>query len=244
MKRPWKAVLELAKYIVTGRGLFSAPFVHMAIFLPTRLLNENMEVTTTDPRDLDSTLPSNRPDIEIKPIPVQGIDPSPESTIQGGAFTLMVCLLAPKSLGYVRLNSTDVYERPQVQIGLLSHPDDVAVLRKGVRLALRLADQVRGEGYPFRDFLLPASESDEDINAFIRANSRTTYHYSSTCRMAPLSDDIPGVVDDELLVHGVDGLRICDTSVFPEVTAGHTMAPVVAVAERCADLIKAKYRSK
>lgn len=243
MARPWRAVIELAKYIATGRGLLSAPFVHMAIFLPTRLLNENMEVTTSDPLDLDTTLPENRPDIEIKPMPVKGIDPTPGSVMNDGFFTFMVSLLRPKSLGHVRLNSVDVYERPQCQLGLLSDPDDVAVLVKGVRLALRLADQVRNEGCPFRDFLLPASESDKDIEEFIRANSRTTYHYTSTCRMAPKSDFIPGVVDDELLVHGIDGLRLCNTSVFPEITAGHTMAPVVAVAEKCADLIKAKYQS-
>lgn len=147
-----------------------------------------------------------------------------------------------KFLGHVRLNSADVYERPQCQLGFLSNSDDVAVLRNGVRLALRLAEQVRIQGYPFRDFQLPVSESDEEIEAFIRANMRTTYHYTSSCRMAPLSESIPGVVNDELLVHGIDGLRLCDTSVFPDVTAGHTMAPVVAVAERCADMIKAKYK--
>lgn len=241
MKKPWRAVIELAKYVLGGQSLFGSPFVHMAIFLPTRLLNSNMEVLTTDPLDLDATLPENRPDIEIKPIPVQGIDPSPDFIVPGGAFTFMVCLLKPKSLGYVQLNSSNAFDRPQCQLNLLSDPEDVEILTKGVRLALRLAEQVRAQGYPFRDFVLPTSESEKDIEAFIRANGRTTYHYSSSCRMAPFSDPIPGVVDDELKVHGILGLRICDTSVFPEITAGHTMAPAVVVAERCADMIKLKY---
>ncbi|KAJ7186856.1 alcohol oxidase [Mycena filopes] len=102
------------------------------------------------------------------------------------------------------------------------------------------AGSMRSAGYPLRALSAPSAEADDDasVEAFIRANMRTTYHYTSTCRMAPADDAQPGVVDDELRVHGVDGLRVADCSVFPEIVSVHTMAPAVVVAEKCADLVK------
>ena len=81
------------------------------------------------------------------------------------------------------------------------------------------------------------SESDEDLDRFIRQRIGSTYHYTSTCRMAP--EEERGVVDDELRVYGVQNLRIADASIFPVVPSAHPQAPVVMVAERCADFIKA-----
>ena len=86
---------------------------------------------------------------------------------------------------------------------------------------------------------MSASTSDVEIDAFIRRWTRSTYHYSSTCRMAPENDlDSPGVVDDELRVHGVRGLRIADTSIFPQVIPAHLQAPAVMVGMKCAEMIK------
>lgn len=85
---------------------------------------------------------------------------------------------------------------------------------------------------------MPASTSDADLDAFIKEWGRTTYHYSSSCRMAPEDDTIPGVVNDELQVHGVRGLRVADSSIFPQIPATHLQAPSVMVAEKCAELIK------
>ena len=109
--------------------------------------------------------------------------------------------------------------------------------RKAVRLALRLGEAIKAQGFPIlRGVVIPESETaDEGLDDFIRRRARTTYHYSSTCRMAPESD--VGVVDDELRVHGVENLRVCDASVFPQIVAAHLQAPVVMVAEKCADMI-------
>ncbi|KAJ7504323.1 glucose-methanol-choline oxidoreductase, partial [Mycena galericulata] len=63
-------------------------------------------------------------------------------------------------------------------------------------------------------------------------------HYTSTCRMVPEDDPHPGVVDDDLKVHGIDGLRVCDCSIFPDILSTHPMAGAVVVAEKCADLLK------
>ncbi|KIJ28017.1 GMC oxidoreductase [Sphaerobolus stellatus SS14] len=102
-------------------------------------------------------------------------------------------------------------------------PEDVQVLRESIKLALRLV--IVEQGYPTTDLYLPVSDTDEDIDVYIRKQGMTTLHYACTCRMAPLEED--EVVDDELMVWGVDGLRVADTSVFPGIIAGHTMGPPV-----------------
>ena len=96
---------------------------------------------------------------------------------------------------------------------------------------------MKEDGYQISDYRVPLSESDSDLDAFITEHGATTYHYSSTCRMAPEHEPFPGVVDDELRVHGVEGLRVADSSIFPQIVATHLQAPTVMVAEKCADLI-------
>ena len=95
-------------------------------------------------------------------------------------------------------------------------------------------------GYRMVDYIVPDSDADADIDAFIRRVCQTSYHYSSTCRMAP-EDDGPrtgGVLDDRLRVHGVRGLRVADSSAFPHILSTHLAAATVALAEKCADMIK------
>ena len=87
--------------------------------------------------------------------------------------------------------------------------------------------------------------NDETLDAFIRSHLRTCFHNTSTCRIGKeVCGERPSVVDAELRVHGVRGLRVCDASVFPEIIGSHTMAPVVAVAEKCAYLLKAMWLRK
>ncbi|SJL03032.1 uncharacterized protein ARMOST_06377 [Armillaria ostoyae] len=246
IEKPLQAIFELVKYLISGRGILSDPFVRLAIFLPTRLLNENMEIVASDSTDLDSTLPQNGPDLEIKPMPIYGLDPPPNATtirVEEGVMNFMVCLLRPKSSGVVHLNSPDPYEKASCDLRMLSDPEDLAVLTKGVRLSINLAEQVRAQGYPIKTYHRPISDSGKDIEAYICSYVRSGYHYTSTCRMDPFGDTHLGVVDDELHVHGVDGLRVCDASVFPDIMAAHTMVPVIMVAEKCADTMKKPYCS-
>ncbi|KAI0915185.1 hypothetical protein AcV5_005485 [Taiwanofungus camphoratus] len=113
-------------------------------------------------------------------------------------------------------------------------------MRQSIKFTLRLKDQMAAQGYHIIDYLVPASEKDEDVDAFVRSSCQTSYHYTSTCRMAPEvdGDRIGGVVDDRLRVHGVKGLRIADSSIFPHILSTHTAAATVAIAEKCADMIK------
>jgi choline dehydrogenase-like flavoprotein len=100
---------------------------------------------------------------------------------------------------------------------------------------------MRKNGYPIEDWKseMPQGEDDESLDKFIRWRNRSTYHYSSTCRMG-LREDAPdggAVVDAQLRVFGVEGLRVVDASVFPWMLGTHPQAAVVMAAEKCADMI-------
>jgi choline dehydrogenase-like flavoprotein len=142
-------------------------------------------------------------------------------------------------MGTIRLKSRIPSIPPAINPNYLSTTHDIAVLRKGIRFALRLKDQMVEQGYPVTDYEAPDFNSDEDIDAYVRTKCQSTYHYSSTCRMG--SEDggsSGGVVDEELKVHGVEGLRISDSSIFPEILSTHVAAATVAVAEKCSALLQ------
>ncbi|EJF60335.1 alcohol oxidase [Dichomitus squalens LYAD-421 SS1] len=233
---PLKAAVEFGKYLVAGRGILSHPLELMSTFVPTRLLDEDLSLSTNDARELDASIPKNRPDIEFMHIPSN----STQYDIPGkGIFTLNTVLIRPKSEGTVRLQTSNPRARPDVDLGFFTSPDDLVPLRKGVRLAMRIADDVVKQGYPLKHLLVPDGKTEDDIDRFIRANAATSWHYTSTCRMGQETHGSQeSVVDAELKVHGVQGLRVCDASVFPEIIGSHTMAPAVVVAEKCAAMMR------
>ena len=216
-------------------------FMQSSIFLRASLLNEDSKLSIKNRSDLNIRRPENIPDIEVIPSHHRAsggiVDPILNKI---GAFNLMAVLVQPKSRGSVRLRSASPSERPIVNLGYFSDPQDIVVLREGLRFALKLGHQMTLEGYPLKPVSSQnpvALESDEDMDHYIRENSRSCLHYTSTCRMAPEEDPNPGVVDDELRVYGIDGLRIADTSIFPDIVSTHTMAGAVVVAEKCAQMI-------
>ncbi|KAI6138460.1 hypothetical protein BKA82DRAFT_4236029 [Pisolithus tinctorius] len=107
-----------------------------------------------------------------------------------------------------------------------------------------IARKMCDAGYPLKETYVPKSLEDADLDVFIQERADSMYHYSSTCRMAPLDDPLPGVVDNDLRVHGTTNLRIVDASIFPAVPATHPQALVYAVAEKCADMIVKGHSSK
>ena len=162
-------------------------------------------------------------------------EPAP---LDRGMFSFLNVLLHPKSNGTVRLASTEPRAPLVIDPRYLSNPDDFAPLRSSLKLSMRLRDEMRARGYALEDWLKPKSESDADLDDYIRRYNRTTYHYSSTCRMAPEDDaNGGGVVDDELKVYGVENLRVADTSILPRVLGTHLQAPAVAIGEKGADMI-------
>ncbi|CAK5276159.1 unnamed protein product [Mycena citricolor] len=233
IERPLAAIPQLFKYVFTGRGILGNQVQQANIMFRTSLA----DVQNASPQDLDAQNPDNVPDAEIMLLPVNpsGARPSgfPKSA---GTFSIMTTAVRPKSTGSVKLALADPRAQPICDLGMLMDASDRVPLRKALKSALELGRAVQKSGYSISEYDAPASESDADLDAFITAKSITTYHYSSSCRMAEENEG--GVVDDELRVHGLAGLRIADASVFPWVPACHLQAPVVMIAERCAEFVK------
>jgi choline dehydrogenase len=160
---------------------------------------------------------------------------SPTHAFSG--FTMSVCQLRPQSRGWVRIRSADPLIPPAMQANYLSTPADRETLIAGIRLARRLAatgalaPYVKGEYRPG-----PAAQSDADLLEFARNTGGTIFHPSGTCKMGDARDR-QAVVDPQLRVHGLDGVRVVDCSIMPTVTSGNTNVPVVMIAEKAADLI-------
>ncbi|KAJ3998635.1 GMC oxidoreductase [Lentinula boryana] len=239
MGSPLRAVTEFLKYAVFGKGLLSQQVQQYNITLPSTLLDENSRIPAeTSEAQLNAHDPRNIPDIEVMFLPV-----NPTSrTFKGlatsfGIFSYLCTVLRPHSHGSIRLSSTNPRDRPLCDLGTFNDSADRLPLRKALKLALELAQEVRKTGYPLEDLSVPKDTTDETLDEFSNENVMSTFHYSSSCRMD--TEENFGVVDDELRVYGVDGLRVADASIFPQVPACHIQAPVVMVAERCADFIRA-----
>jgi choline dehydrogenase-like flavoprotein len=141
-----------------------------------------------------------------------------------------------QSRGHLRLRSSDPFEAPAIQPNYLSCQADLDALVEGVKFARRV---VRAEAFaPFRGAETCPGSQAEDDKAFadhIRNFAETHYHPVGTFKMG---NDPMAVVDDQLRVHGILGLRIVDASIMPIIPAGNTNAPTIMIAERAADLIQ------
>ena len=143
-----------------------------------------------------------------------------------------------KSRGEVRLASADPLEPPHVQFNYMSHADDWAEMRASVRLTREIFAQPAFDPWRGRE-LAPgeAAQSDAEIDAFVRETVQSAYHPCGTCRMG--ADDL-AVVDPELRVRGMDGLRVVDSSIMPAITTGNLNAPTIMIAEKAADIIRGR----
>jgi choline dehydrogenase len=162
----------------------------------------------------------------------EGLIPAQEHGFAAGA-----CMLKPKSRGYVALVSPDPTAKPLIVHNYLDHPDDRASMIAGVRASMEIAATEPLARYASGPINVPASDSDSDILAHVAANLQTLYHPVGTCRMG--TDEL-AVVDSELRVRGLEGLRVIDASVMPTVRRGNTNAPTVAIAERAADIVRGR----
>jgi choline dehydrogenase len=147
-------------------------------------------------------------------------------------FSIAAVCLQPRSRGSVRLRSADPLEAPDIDPGFLRDRTDIEVLIAGVKLARTIASASSFERW-YAGQRAPAEElaDDDEIAEWIRANAHTIYHPVATCALGR-------VVDAELRVRGVDGLRVADASVMPNLVRGHTHAATTMIAERAADLIR------
>ncbi|MCC8251496.1 GMC family oxidoreductase [Saccharothrix luteola] len=169
------------------------------------------------------------PDVEFLTAPVMIAD-SGLAAPTAHAITLGASLLTPLSRGHVSLGSDDPTAKPRIVHNYYADPADLDTAVRALRIALEIAGTAPLEPYTETAFRPPASTSEEDLRAYARARTQSTYHPVGTCAMGQ-------VVDAELRVMGVEGLRVVDASVMPTITRGNTNAPVIAIAEKAADLI-------
>ncbi|HAS15343.1 MAG TPA: choline dehydrogenase, partial [Idiomarina abyssalis] len=161
-----------------------------------------------------------------------------KSAFEGHGFQLHIGHNKPKSRGWVKVKSSDPFTSPQIQFNYLQHQDDIEAFRACVRLSREIIaqpamDEYRGqEIQPGKDIV-----TDEQIDAFVRDAVESAYHPCGSCRMGAEDDDM-AVIDSQMRVRGLQGLRVIDSSVFPTIPNGNLNAPTIMVAERAADIIK------
>jgi choline dehydrogenase len=160
-----------------------------------------------------------------------------DKPFKGHGFMILTGPNKPKSRGYVRAKSADPYTHPELRFNYLDREED----REGFRRCVRLTREIIGQPAMdrFRDAELapgPHVQTDEQIDAFVRANLESTMHPCGSCRMG---EDDMAVVDSELRVRGMEGLRVIDSSVFPTEPNGNLNAPTIMLAERASDLLRA-----
>ena len=154
------------------------------------------------------------------------------------SFACRVVLLRPESRGSIMLGSSDPLAHPRIKQGLLSTANDWKTLRDGIVLFRDLAHRPELKPFVARE-LGPGPDvtNDAQLEAYTRSTAVTAHHPSGTCKMGTDTDPM-AVVDDALRVRGVDGLRVVDASVFPDLVGGNINAPVIMIAERVAELVR------
>jgi choline dehydrogenase-like flavoprotein len=214
-----ESIGSVARYLLFRRGLLTSNVVEAAVFVRTR-----------------SEL--SAPDLELLLAPALFMDEGLSPPTRHGV-TIGTVVLDPRSVGWVGLRSSDPFDAPLIEPRYLTDPngDDLRVLLHGVRLARKIlaapafAPHLEEELAPG-----PSAQTDDELAAAIRGLAQTLYHPVGTCRMGV---DDGAVVDPELRVRGLRRLRVVDASVMPRLPRGHTNWPVVMIAEKAADLIRA-----
>lgn len=208
-----KRALDVLSWVFAKRGMFSSNMVEAGGFVRS---------SPAEPR----------PDLQFHIIP--GRKSHRGRMIEyGHGVSLHTCILRPESRGQITRSSAT--GAPDIDLGLLTHEDDLRRLVQGVKLARTILGQQPFAEYGLNEILPGAQvQSDDDLADFVRDNARTVYHPVGTCKMGVGAD---AVVTPRLQVRGVAGLRVADASIMPTIVSGNTNAPAIMIGEKAADMI-------
>lgn len=215
----WRMLRETLRYRRERRGAITSNFAEAGGFLKTR-------------PDLDA------PDIQLHFI-VSMVDDHARRLHLGHGFSCHVCLLRPRSRGTLTLASADPLAAPLIDPAFLMDPQDVEDMVAGFRLTRQLMEAPALAAWVRKDMVTAEVRSDDDIRAVLRRRVDTVYHPVGTCRMGM---DADAVVDPELRVRGIEGLRVVDASIMPTLIGGNTNAPVIMIAEKAVDMMRGTSR--
>jgi len=165
-------------------------------------------------------------------------------------FGIFPMIMRPKSKGFIRLKSKNPKDYPLMYHNYLTHPDDIKVLVEGVKAAVAVGETQTMRRFGAR-FHRKAVQNCEKVPLYtdaywecaLRHFTFTIYHPTGTCKMGPAHEGL-SVVDHELKVHGIKGLRVIDGSIMPMIVSGNPNAPIIMIGEKGADMIKSTWEHK
>ena len=182
----------------------------------------------------NTSLDGSRPNIQFHMQPLSADKPG-DGVHPFSAFTMSICNLRPQSRGEVTITTANPKDLPKIIPNYLSTKSDQNIAIDSIKVARKIAEANSLKKHILDEFVPGGSfVSDEDLLEAARNNSQSIYHPVGTCKMG---NDMNSVVDDQLKVHGVSGLRVVDASIMPELVSGNTNAPTMMIAEKAAEMI-------
>ncbi|WP_207791952.1 GMC family oxidoreductase [Siccirubricoccus phaeus] len=219
-RSPWLKLREGIRFLVRREGLLTIS-------------------SSTAQTNLRASPESNRADLLLRLQPFSGRDRYARTPKLGmdmfPGFTMSIGILNPRSVGWLHVRSADPREQAAMDPRYLSAEEDLRMYEKGIRIARHVASRPALRQLIVRETRPgPSIESEAEIIDYIKSSVSTSWHMVGTCRMG---NDRMAVVDPQLRVHGLTGLRVVDASIFPTIPSSNTNIPTIAAAEKAADMI-------
>jgi choline dehydrogenase-like flavoprotein len=215
----WRAMMAMGTYRKERRGLWTSNFAEAGAFLKTQ-------------PDLSA------PDLQLHMVTALVDDHGRKMHFTQG-YSCHVCLLRPRSRGSVQLASANPDDLPLIDPAFLEDPQDLEDMVQGYKITQKIMEAPSLKRWMKKDMFTANVKTDDDIRDVIRQRADTVYHPVGSCKMGT---DKHAVVDPQLRVHGMEGLRVIDASIMPTLIGGNTNAPAMMIAEKAVDMIRGNSR--